>query len=533
MGKVNDAYDTIVIGAGHNGLVTAAYLARAGQRVLVLERSERVGGAVATEDVFPGFKFDTGSHRIERFHPSVVLDLRLAAHGLEIVASDPSVFAPTPEGHHLLLWRKAESSIESIGKLSAKDAERWKAFCGLVAKAAAFLESIYDNPPPDPLSNSRGDLWQLFRLGRRLRGLGKRDMLEVLRILPMTAKELLDEWFETDVLKGCLGSQGISGVLQGPMAAGTAYLFLHHQVGRKDGALRSTARVRGGMGNLARALAEAARQAGAEIRTKAPVGRILVKDGRAFGVALNDGGEIKAGRVVSNADPRHTFLELLDSTALSPEFLRAVRNIRFKGVCARVNLALKELPNFSCLPGEGPHLQGAITIAPSLEYLERAYDDAKYGEPSQEPYLEAVIPSLNDPDLAPAGRHVMSIFVQYAPYQLKDGAWDSIKREALGDRVVQTLAQYAPNLESAILHRQVLSPLDLENAFALTEGNIYHGEMTLDQLLFMRPVAGCSRYKTPLAGLYLCGAGTHPGGGVNGASGYNAARQILQEKRNN
>lgn len=525
---MSEAYDAIVIGAGHNGLVAATYLAKAGLRVLVLERRELLGGAVVSEEVFPGFKFDTGAHHISWLHRPVMRDLRLAARGLELMPCDPTVFAPSPDGGHLLLWRRPKDSIEAIRQHSKADADRWEAFAGLVAQAAGFLESLYDAPPPNVLSRKFSDLWNLVRVRRRLRSLGRREMTDVLRLLPMTVRELLDEWFETDLLKGALGAAGVSGIFQGPMAAGTAYLFLHHHVGMRDGALRGTTRLRGGIGSLAKALEAAARENGVRITANSDVKRIVVADGRATGVVLVSGEEISARRVVSSVDPRRTFCDLLEPIHLDPSFLRAVRNIKYRGGVARVNLALGELPNFSSAPGEEAVLRGVISISPSLAYLERAYDDAKHGELSREPYLEASIPSLTDPGLAPAGKHVMTILVQYAPYHLKDGVWDEARREALGDRVVETLTRFAPNIESAILHRHVLTPLDLETTFGLTEGNIYHGEMTLDQLLFMRPLPGWHRYRTPISGLYLCGAGAHPGGGVSGAPGYHAAREVLK-----
>ena len=539
---MNDVYDAIVIGAGHNGLVTAAYLAKAGLRVLALERREVVGGAAATEEVFPGFKFETGAHRINRLHPTLAHDLRSAvsrAAGsglaqtfgtLEFVPSDPTVFAPLPDGEGLTLWRDPELSREAVARLSKADADRWSDFSALVAKASDLLAELYEDVPPDVLSRKSGDLWELLRLGRAFRRLGKRDMTEVLRILPMTIRELLDEWFESEALKGALGAAGITGLLQGPMSAGTAFMFLHHHAGAARGVFRGFEIVRGGIGNLINALEAFALERGVEIRKSASVERIMVQEGRAVGAVLSDGSEIPARRVVSSVDPKRTFLRLLDPIQLDPNFVRSVRSIRMKGVCAKVNFALGELPNFRSLRGDGSHLGGTISIAPSLRYLERAYDDAKYGRVSAEPYLEAFIPSLHDPGMAPPGRHVMSILVQYAPYHLRDGAWDVAKRAELGDNVVKTLAAYAPNIEAANLHRQILTPVDLESLFGLTEGNIYHGEMTLDRLFFLRPVPGWARHRTPIDNLYLCGAGTHPGGGVTGAPGYNAAREILKDR---
>jgi phytoene dehydrogenase-like protein len=539
---MNDVYDAIVIGAGHNGLVASAYLAKAGCRVLTLERREVVGGAAVTEEAFPGFRFETGAHRIGRLHPMLARDLRSAVgraagsglsqtYGtLEFLPSDPTVFAPLPDGLHLTLWHDPERSREVVSRLSKTDADRLPDFSVLVSKASALLGEMYEDAPPDVLSRKSSDIWELLRLGRAFRRLGKRDMTDVLRVLPMTVRELLDEWFETEALKGVLGAAGIAGLNQGPMAAGTAFMFLHQHVGADPGVFRGFDLVRGGIGNLINALEAFALEHGVEIRKNAAVERIVVKEGRAVGAVLADGSEVPARRVVSSLDPKRTFLELLDPRELEPNFLRSVRNIRMKGVCAKVNLALGELPDFRCLRGDGPHLRGLISISPSLRYLERAHDDAKYGRISAEPYLEAFVPSLHDPSVAPPGQHVMSILVQYAPYHLRDGAWDDAKRDELGDIVVKTLADYAPNIEAAILHRQILTPLDLESLFGLTEGNIYHGEMTLDGLFFMRPVPGWARYRAPIDSLYLCGAGTHPGGGVTGAPGYNAAREILKDR---
>ncbi len=530
---MNGQYDVIVIGAGHNGLTTAAYLGKAGQRVLVLERREVLGGASASEAIFPGFTFDTGAHRVGGLHPSVVRDLQLARHGVEIIRTDPSVFAPTLDGRYLLLWRDLQKTVAAIANFSKTDADRWPRFVERMGKATEFLAAVYSGKPLRVPNLGVPEIPALLRLGGRLRRLGRLEMAELVRLLPMPVAELLDEWFETDVLKGTLGAPGVTGLFQGPMAAGTAFVMLHHHVASENGTLRPTRLIRGGMGVLVEALATAARQAGVEIKTATAVERVTVKDGRATGVVLEGGDEISAQRVVSNADPKRTLLAMLDPIHLDTEFVRKVQNIKMRGACAKVHLVLGELPSFKCIPGqgEGEHLRGVISIAPGLEYLERAYDDAKYGDVSQHPYLEVLIPSVIDPSVAPrgAGEHVMSIFVQYAPYHLAEGTWDNAKREALGDRVVATLAEYAPNIESAILHRDVVTPLDLERVYGLTEGSINHGELTLDQLYFMRPVPGWARYRTPIQNLYLCGAGTHPGGGVTGAPGYNAAQEILRD----
>ena len=525
------AYDAIVIGAGHNGLVTAAYLAQSGAKTLVLERRELVGGAAVTEEIFPGFKVDTGAHRVGVLHPAVMSELDLAAHGLELIESDPSVFSPLPDGRSLTLWRDAQRTAEAIRQFSSADAGNWVPFTQLVGKAASVLEAAYRAAPPDLADGTWKDLWTMARLGGKLRRLGRRDMVEVMRILPMTARELLDEWFETDVVKGTLGAAAITGLFQGPMAAGTAYTFLHHHVGAGSGTMRPCVRARGGMGSLTAVLAIVATARGAEIRTNAAVEHVIVENGHAAGIVLTGGEEIPAKLVISNADPRYTLSRLVHPSHLAPEFTRKIRNVKLKGVCAKVHLALSELPSFKGAGQNGEHLGGTISISPSLRYLERAFDDAKYGSPSEKPVLDILIPSVADASVAPAGKHLMSVLVQYVPYHLKEGKWDAARRDVLGDAVIQTLAEYAPNIASAIRHRHVLSPLDLEETFGLTEGNIYHAELTMDQVFFMRPVPECARYRTPIDGFYLCGAGTHPGGGVNGASGYNAAREILRDSK--
>jgi phytoene dehydrogenase-like protein len=522
-------FDAIVIGAGHNGLVTAAYLAKSGQSVLVLESRDILGGAAATEEIFPGYRVDTGAHRIGGLSAKVVAGLGLEGRGLEVLAADPTTFAPVAEGTPLTLWRDPRRTAESIRAISPADADAWVPFTELIANATSFLGHVWTTTPPDVTGNHLGDLFSGAKLGLKLRGLGKKDMVEVMRILPMSIYELLDEWFESDLVRGTIAASAVSGMQQGPMGGGTVYTFLHHHVGSGAGVIRPTQRVRGGVGQLSEALASACRHYDAEIRTGAPVQQILVEEGSAGGVVLSGGEEIRAQRVVSSLDPRRTFFDLLDPDAIGPDFARKIDNVRFDGVCAKVHLALSGLPDFTCQPGAGPHLAGVISIGPSLEYLERAYDQAKYGGISAEPCLEISIPSLTDPGVAPDGKHLASIVMQYAAFSLEGHSWDDRMRDVLGDLVVGAFARYAPNIEDLIEDRHVLTPLDLQDRFGLTEGNIYHGEMTLDQLLFMRPIPGASRYRAPVKGLYLCGSGTHPGGGVTGVPGFNAAREILKD----
>ena len=522
-------YDSIVLGSGINELAAAIALGRAGRKVLVLEERAEPGGATVTEELEPGFRVDTALHDAGWMPPWIAGELGLERDGLELLRSDVTCFAPGPDGRALVLWRDQARTVESLGRLSPADAREWPAFAALMSSLSGFLEHAYSAPPPRPVSTQPADLFALLGLGRRLRGLGHTRMVELLRTLPMPVADLLDEWFEHDLLKGALGASGITHLFQGPRSAGTAFLMLHHHVGSPAGCFRGRTTVRGGVGGLVRVLLASAGRSGVEVRTSAPVERILVRDGRAVGVALAGGEELAATSVASGADPRRTFLELVDAAECEPEFLRAVRHLKFRGVWAKVNLSLEGLPSFTALPGAGPHLGGVISISPSLNYLERAFDDAKHGRVAQRPYLEAVIPTVADPSLAPQGKHVMSVAVQFAPYRLKDGPWNAAGRESLGDAVVSLLAEYAPDLPALIRKRQVLTPADLESRFGMAEGNLYQGELTLDQVLFMRPLPGWAHYTTPVEGLHLCGSAAHPGGGIAGVAGALAARTMLRK----
>jgi len=518
-------YDVIVIGGGHNGLTAAAYLSRAGRKVLVLERRHVVGGAAVTEEIFPGFKFSVCSYVVSLLRPEIIRDLDLPRHGLEILPLD-GTFTPMPNGDYL--WRVDDHARtrREIARHSKLDAEAYDEYGKAMVEMARFVKPILNMTPPDPMSLDPRELAKLLSILKRFRRLADADRYNQIQLMTMSAADFLDQWFETDVLKATMSASGIIGTFLGVRSPGTAYVLLHHYMGEIDGAFRSWGFARGGTGTISNAIAGAAREAGVEIRTEAAVGRISVKNGEAAGVVLTNGDELAADLVLSSVDPNLTFLKFIDGTELPGEFVDEVRRYKFRGSSGKVNLALDALPNFLCLPGDGPHLRGALSISPSVDYMERAYDDAKYGEFSRRPYIDMVIPTLTDPSVAPPGKHILSCFVQYAPYTLATGTWDD-RREAFGDTVIDTIAEYAPNIRDIVLHRQVLTPLDLEREFGLTEGNIFQGELTLEQLFFARPVPGWAQYQTPIRKLWMCGSATHPGGGIMGAPGRNAARRIL------
>jgi phytoene dehydrogenase-like protein len=518
-------FDVIVIGGGHNGLVTAAYLAKSGRKVVVLERRDRLGGSASTEQVFDGFRFETGAHDASLFRNEIIRELGL---DLNVVQPDMSVLSLLPDGRVLRLWRDPQKAAEAISEFSNNDARSYSKVAQRIQRFSALLEGMLGLTPPNlPFEGGLANLRKLIpwvRIAARLRRFGGREMYEFLRSVPMDVASMLGEWFEDDHLQGALATAAIQGSMQGPRASGTGLMLLYHAIG---GFPRGAKFVRGGIGRLSDALAARAREFGAEIRTGQAVEKIITNDYAVSGVRLSDGEELRAGSVASSADPRHTLLELVGASQLEVRVVRRARNIRFRGSTAKVNLALRDLPAFEGV-GDNAELAGHIIISPSLDYLERAYDDAKYGRLSSHPQLEMILPSLHDPSLAPDGQHVLSITARYAPYHLKQGAWDQ-ERETLGDRVVNTVAQYAPNLPELILHQQVLTPVDYEREYGLTEGSVYHGQMALDQLLYMRPIPGFADYRSPVGGLYFCGAGAHPGGGVTGAPGRNAARMIRED----
>jgi len=520
-------YDVIVIGGGHNGLVNAAYLAKAGKKVLALERRHVLGGAAVTEEIFPGFLFSECSYVVSLLRPEIIRELELPRHGLEILPLD-GTFTPMANGNSLWRMNDHARTQREIRRHSRVDAEAYDEFSKMMTPMCRFVKPLLSMIPPDPTTLKPGDLKQLHFLMQRFRSLSSDERYTLVQLMTMSAADFLDQWFETDVLKATMSASGIIGTFLGIRSPGTAYVLLHHYMGEIDGAFRSWGFSRGGTVAISNAIADAAREAGVEIRTQAGVVKILVKNGRTCGVALQSGEEISANVVSSSVDPHLTFERFLDPSELPADFLEGVRRYKYRGSSGKVNLALDALPDFKCLPGPGAHLRGAISISPSIEYMERAYDDAKYGNFSRKPYIDIVIPSLTDPSVAPPGKHVMSCFVQYAPYKLAKGTWDD-QREAFGDAVVNTIAEHAPNIKKIITGGQILTPLDLEREFGLTQGNIFQGELSLEQLFFLRPVPGWAYYRTPIDNLYLCGSATHPGGGIMGAPGRIASQVILRD----
>ncbi|HXI25700.1 MAG TPA: NAD(P)/FAD-dependent oxidoreductase [Pyrinomonadaceae bacterium] len=525
---MSNKYDVIVIGGGHNGLVNAAYLARAGKRVLVLERRYVLGGAAVTEEVFPGFKFSVCSYVVSLLRPEIIRELDLPRHGLEILPLD-GTFTPMPNGDYLWRVNDHAKTRREIARHSKLDAEAYDEYGKAMVEMAHFVKPIMNMTPPDPASLNPKGLMELLTMGRRFQKLSAEDKYNQVQLMTMSAVDFLDQWFETDVLKATMSASGIIGTFLGVRSPGTAYVLLHHYMGEIDGAFRSWGLSRGGTGAISDSIANAAREAGAEIRTEAPIAKIILKNGEAKGVVLENGDELYADTISSSVDPRLTFMKMVGEEHLPEDFVDDIKRYKFRGSSGKVNLALDALPDFKAMPGAGPHLRGAVSISPSVDYMERAYDDAKYGRYSRRPYIDMVIPTLTDPSVAPPGKHVMSCFVQYAPYNLKEGNWDD-QREEFGDTVIDTIAEHAPNIKDIILHRQVLTPLDLEREFGLSEGNIFQGELTLEQLFFLRPAPGWAQYRSPIRNLYMCGSATHPGGGIMGASGRNAAMAILKDK---
>jgi phytoene dehydrogenase-like protein len=522
-------YDAIVIGGGHNGLVASAYLARAGKKVVVLERRHIVGGASVTEEIFPGYKFSEFSYVVSLLRPEIIRDLQLPRHGLKILPL-PSTVTPLDNGDYLAGWDDHDLTRREIYRHSPRDAEAADEYSRVMARAAKAIKPIIGLVPPDPSSLSWRDLRGMMKFGQYGASLSEKELHRIAKLVTQSAADLLDEWFEFDPLKATKSASGIIGTFLGPRSPGTAYVLLHHYMGEIDGAFRAWGFAKNGTGGVSAAIASAARALGVEIRTNAAVQKVIVKGGRAAGVALENGDELNARVVLSAADPKRTFLQFVDAQHFPDEFTETLRNFRVRGSSGKVNIALSELPQFTCLPGEGPLHRGAISISPSVDYIERAYDEAKYGQFSRRPYIDMIIPSMIDRDMAPPGHHVMSCFVQYAPYDI-GGGWDDAKREAFGETVISTIEQYAPNIRRAIVGKQVITPKDIERIAGITGGNIFHGELLLHQLFFLRPAAQWADFRTPLPGYYFGAAGAHPGGGVMGAAGKLAATEALKDWR--
>ena len=523
-------YDVIVVGAGHNGLTAAAYLARAGLRTLVLERREIVGGCCVTEEIATGCRASTTSYIASMLRPEVIQDLRLAEYGLRMIPCDPAIQVPFPDGQVVSWWVDRERAKAEFRKLSEKDAETFVRVDDQLKKLARYLQPFFLEPPPEISTASLGGWTDLFRLGKRLHGISSAEISQLVSFLTGSLGEFLDHNYESEKMKTMFLANNVYGKHGGPYQPGTAIGLLFHLLSGGEHELQGFyGHVIGGMGAITQALAASGRKLGVEIRTSSPVAQIDVHSGIARGVILEDGTEISARMVLSNADPKRTFLHMVPSTELPEEFLHAIRGIKMDGPCAKVNMVLAEEPRFTGTPANATPLERTFyTLVPSLEFAERCYDIAKFGEIPEELWVDCVVSSNPDDSLAPPGKHILTSFVQYVPYRLRQGTWDE-KRELLGDRVIRKIAEYAPNVPNAILARQVLTPLDLERIYGLTEGNIFHGDLRLEQLFFMRPVAGWSQYRTPIDGLYLCGAGAHPGGGVTGAPGRNAAHQVLRD----
>lgn len=527
---MSQKYDAIIIGGGHNGLICAAYLAKAGRKVLVLEKRHVLGGAAVSEEIYPGFTFSVASYVVSLFRPHIIRELELAKHGYEVIPMDCS-FLPLPDGDSLARWGDSQRSRREVARFSKKDSEVYPEFGRVMTHMGKLAKAVIDHPAPDINSMRPSELSNLLRLGKAFKDLGP-DLLHLnTKLVTMSALDFLDQWFESDVLKAPMSVSGIIGTFQGIRSPGTAYVLLHHYMGQLDGVFRSWGFSKGGTGGVSMACARSAMSYGAEIKTEAPVKQVLIKNGTATGVVLENGDEYHADVVISNLDPNRTYLKMVGEKNLDADVVKEIKRYKLRGSSGKVNLALDSVPEFSCRPGDGEHIRGDIAIAPGTDYLERAYDQAKYGEFSTRPYINAVIPTLTDPTLAPPGKHIMSCFVQYAPYHIKEGAENWPKyREAFGDAVVDTLAEYIPGLRDKILYRQVLTPWDIEQQMGLTEGNIFQGELSLEQLLFQRPMADFSKYKTSIPKLWMCGSGTHPGGGIMGASGELCAKTMLNSR---
>ena len=518
-------YDALIIGGGHNGLVNGAYLAKGGLKTLIIERRHLVGGAAITEELYPGFNFTTFSYALSLLRPDIIQDLDLVKHGL-MVLNMPTTLAPMENGDYLHLGTDHHANYHAIARHSKKDAEAYDDYKTMVNKVCQAVKPLFDQIPPNLVSEEPEEVARLAAVGSHLRGLEPKTLHMLTRFLTGSAAEILDDYFESDIIKGLFSSSSIIGSKVGPRSQGSGLVLLFHKMGEVDGAFGDWGFHKGGNGGFTQVLARSARSFGAEITLNAGVSNVITKNGEAIGVALENGDEIYADIVVSALDPRRTFLQLVEPRELPTDLVDGIRNYKFQGVSAKVNFALNDLPEYPALPGRKDIYRGFLNIGPSIDYIERAFDEAKYGDFSRRPYIDACIQSTLDPDMTPPGKHVMSCFVQYCPYKLKDSTWD-IERDNLGDTVQKTMESFFPNFSDLILHREVVTPLDIERTVGLSEGNIFAGEFLAPQMYFFRPAPGWNQYRTPIKGYYQCGSGTHPGGCVIGGPGKLASQQIL------
>jgi len=522
------SYDAIVIGAGHNGLTTACYLAKAGLQVVVVERNPYVGGAAVSRELYPGFTYSNCSYVCSLLRPEITRELELPKYGLQVIPYEGGAVM-TQDGGYLASYHDHDMNRREIARYSARDAEAYDRYSLEVMRQCRFIKPLLLRTPPDPTSFKPRDIQELLFLGKRFWDLGEAQMYDMIRFWTMSCADFLDQYFETDVVKASFSGSGIIGTALGPCSPGSAYVLLHHYMGEVDGAIGAWGYARGGMGAITKAMAACLEAQGGEIRKGSGVAQVLVENGRATGVVLENGDEIQGRTVVSNMDVKRTFLKAVEAKHLPDDFLHRVRNFKIRGSSGKLNIALDGLPDFPCIPEDCQARRGDLHVIDSIERLERAYDDWKAGTWSRDPYVDMLIPTQTDPTMTPPGKHFMSVFVQYCPPKLADGDWTPEKREAFGKTVIDSIAKYSPNFKDLILHAEVRTPKELEEEVGLTEGNIFQGELTLDQLLFNRPVPGYAQYRTPIRGLYLCGSSAHPGGGVMGAPGANAARELLRD----
>jgi phytoene dehydrogenase-like protein len=531
---MSDKYDVVIIGGGHNGLITAAYLAKAGRKVVVIEKKEMLGGMAVTEELFPGFKASSLIDGSNSFSPDVIADLDLTRCGLNILPGDspgtPLIFSLQKDGKHLTIWHDVERTAREISNFSQADADAYPAFIEKMRKISQILAAVNKIPLPDMPDVGLKDLMGMLGLVKPIRALGWKNITHMTRILTLSVSDLLNEWFESEIVKAAIAASALNLISSGPMESGTAYAFLQNFSNSNNGLFRASGQVKGGAGALTEALENSATSFGAQILTGTEVSQIIVREGQSRGVVLSDGKNIEAATVVSAVDMRTTFLQLIDSANLDESAMNRVRNITYNGTMARVHFALDALPNFTDLKGDAEQLlKGHIQVSPTIADLQKAFDPVKYGQFSEKPYLDIQIPTLSDSSLAPAGKHLMSVTVKYMPYRLREGNWEELS-ESLGRLVIETISGYAPDFSECIQDTHVITPLDMETRYNLPEGSLTHGDISLDQTLWMRPIPGYTKYNSPVKGLYLCSASTHPGAGVTGINGSNAARQILKSK---